>query len=239
MIIKFYALNILAVSFLLGGIINFYQPEGVQTRDQESDNTIRVAVLDTGLNRHVRVPLCSEHPTKNFTKGSISSNSDHGSNVAELIHRYSKGADYCQTMVKYYESPTDFNMVDSLRWVVNNNFNIVVIASSGEGEVRRETKLIKTLLDSGVRVLVAAGNERLNFDISCSAFPACIKDPRLEVVGCKDKYGSICDFSNFGEKVQFWENGLEQRGGGLVMSGTSQSTAIRAGKVIRELYGSL
>ena len=42
-------------------------------------------------------------------------------------------------------------------------------------------------------------------------------------------------FSNYGDRVDFWENGEAQKIFGMTMEGTSQAAAIRTGKIVRQM----
>ena len=92
-----------------------------------------------------------------------------------------------------------------------------------------ELRSILTILRTGADISVAAGNDGLDLDKKCSAFPSCYKkiinSRRFHVVGAIN-----AKFSNFGSIVETYETGIDV--GSPMMSGTSQATAIFTNKLI-------
>lgn len=196
----------------------------------------RVAIIDTGV-PSIRVPLCGDN--YDFSKTSIMDTHGHATSIAALVDKYAEGADYCQIHLKYF-SKNNQNAIPAVTALIKAVAlapDVIVYAGGGpalEPELQKyEKKTIKIALDSGIKVVVAAGNNRHNLDVSCNYFPACY-DSRIIVVGNKYK-GKIVSSSNRGKIVDYYEEGTNRPEGGKLMSGTSQATAIRAGKIIKEM----
>lgn len=197
---------------------------------------IRVAVLDTGIRNAENLPLCGE--SKDLTGEGLVDLHGHGTNVSYLIKRYAGNADYCIIPIKYYstEAPGFLNLKrtkQALRLALKYKVDVIVYAGGGPSINLEEKQLITEALDKNIKIVVAAGNNRHNLDKSCNYFPACY-DSRIIVAGCAHN-GRICSFGNYGKVVDFYEDGLRVTAGGITFSGTSQATAIRAGKLINQL----
>lgn len=225
---------------------------------------IRVAVIDTGINLKIasKIPLCkSGH--KDFTKSSLDDHHGHGTNVSGLIDQYAKNVtfkvsippnidkihiNYCQIILKFYDtekSPlrTEDNMTDAINWAVNLNVDIINISGGGKVPVKAERILIKKALDAGIIVVVAAGNDSKDLGKNGQYYPA-MYDKRIIVVGNLQQLNIRAPSSNFGTPVNTWEIGVNSISYSLngdqlsTMSGTSQATAIKTGKIIRSMINS-
>ena len=114
----------------------------------------------------------------------------------------------------------------ALRYILYIKPNVVNISAGGAGSNPEERYLIKKILDAGIFIVSAAGNESTNLDKGCNYFPACY-DSRIIVVG------NDAPSSNYGNVVDFVINGEYQSALGITQSGSSQSTAIFTGKYIK------
>lgn len=203
-----------------------------------SAKTLRVAIIDTGAPVK-RVKPCSEGH-KNFTAESIEDTNGHGTNVAYAIDRYAETSDYCQIYIKYYTPGAisrNFNpFLQSLSYVVELKVDIIVIAGGGNGFFFKEYDIIKKALDQGVIIVAAAGNERSDLDKECNYYPACYSDKIIKV-GCQDADKKLCNSSNYAKNVKnfIYENGYKLTAGGVTLTGTSQATAVAAGKLLKYL----
>lgn len=196
---------------------------------------IRVAVIDTGLEDSLEpIPLC-EDGYKDFTGGSYSGSdpvAHHGTNVAALItlEAGASAGRYCLTMFKIF-TQYGFDMVAYMRAldaIAKGKYDFVNMSFSGPISLNFEIRAIKSLLDRGTVVVVAAGNDSKNLDTSCNSYPACV-DPRIVVVSAHD-----VPTANTGKVVDVWTSGARQAGGGYIMSGTSQATARTTGVLVRK-----
>jgi len=217
-------------------------------------DTTKVLVIDTGINKHKYIPgtngLCKTGH-KDFTFSGLDDDLGHDTNVSGIIHKYAKHYDYCQIVVKYYNKGITkelslFNMIRSLEYAKEIKPDIINISSSGSGYYSREHDLIKELLDMGIVIIAAAGNDGMMLNsMYCSGNGNCSKynqypagyDKRVYVVGNKYPNGDVYPSSNYGELVDVWRVGVDVEGdyGGVLMTGTSQATAIFTGEYTAKL----
>ena len=220
-----------------------------------------VAVIDTGFDKKLMKSkfLCpSGH--KDFTGTGLYDNHGHGTHVSTLIHQYvtdiklttdssnedihnllSSNTNYCQVILKFYDPKDTNSMTSELKaflYAIDLKVDIINFSGGGQTPSQQEFAIIKKALDAGIKVVVAAGNEGSNIE-NKPYYPAVI-DSRLIVVGNKTALGKIAPTSNFGDKVNAWEVGtdvvslLPDNRIGL-MSGTSQATAIKTGKILKKI----
>lgn len=198
---------------------------------------IRVAVLDTGFNltKIDQIKLC-EKGHKDFTGTDINDTYGHGTHVSGLIHRHAKDADYCQLIFKFW---TQNKKIDHLQTTVlamehaiRDKVDIINYSGGGDTYDFKEAAVVKAVLDSGIILVVAAGNHSKNLDRHCHFFPACY-DKRIIVVGNLRSDGSRNPSSNYGKVVDVWINGTDQESLGEVKTGTSMSCAIASGRLVK------
>jgi hypothetical protein len=96
----------------------------------------------------------------------------------------------------------------------------------------KERLIIKELLNEGVKIVVAAGNEGREIkDNYCNVFPAC-HDDRIIVVG----YKHSPEFkSNYGKFVDYYEDGYKIKTLSGEITGSSAAAAIRSAKELDTL----
>lgn len=207
--------------------------------------TLRIGVVDSGLdlndtrlNRH----LCKTGH-KDFTGEGLADTDGHGTAMVGLIEQNAKEGDYCLLIYKYYSptAPMTSNLdheIEALEYAGNQGIEIVNLSSSGTGFNEKEYLAIKTNPD--LTFVVAAGNDGLNLDIpGDQIYPACYGLKNELVVGNVDKNHDRVPSSNYGKVVNMVEMGDHVvvptvHSYGLV-TGTSASTAIVTGKLIRQL----
>lgn len=203
----------------------------------EVSKTVKVAVIDTGvaLDDH-NIKYC-ESGHKDFSRSQLLHDSlKHGSKVSNVIQFYAKKANYCQIIVKYlskdtYSSQNIPNFLQALEYVSKMDVDFINISAGGISVSEKERQLITQLLDRGVIVVAAAGNNQTDLSKNCNFFPACYDD-RIIIVGSLD--GKIRDYlSNYGKPVDVWAAPQD-----CPISkhehGTSISAAIVTGKLIRD-----
>jgi subtilisin family serine protease len=164
---------------------------------------------------------------------------------------------YCQVILKYFnkeESGADNMkaMIGALRWAIDIKVDVINIAGGGSEPNPQEETLIKEALNKGITIVAAAGNEGYELDqypatsmewdstkIHNYYFPAGY-DRRIVMVGNWTEKKLIAKTSNRGSSVNAWEIGTQvlslcQDWNYCRMSGTSQATAIRTGKIVRKM----
>lgn len=227
----------------------------------DQSKKIVVAVLDTGIDPALKQSnmLCDKGH-KDFTDTGLDDHHGHGTHVSGLIHQYALNliltnnstqkdiekffnmkTNYCQVILKYYD-PKNKNSGDTelaaLKYAIKLKVDIINISGGGLTYVEEEKTLIKKALDMGIKVVVAAGNESNNLDV-VPYYPASL-DSRLIVVGNLNSYNLRATTSNYGTKVNSWEHGVDvlsllPNGAFGKLTGTSQATAIKTGKIINKM----
>jgi subtilisin family serine protease len=223
----------------------------------------KVAVIDTGLDSSMMEEswVCrSGH--KDFTGSGLHDRHGHGTHISGLIDQYAKDfifgpnknnryissvdTEYCQIIIKYYDpiAPGNNNLTNTIkafRWAIDQGAHIINYSGGGLEPSESERRLVLEALNKGIKVVVAAGNEKSDIDKK-PYYPA-MYDKRMYVVGNKTREGDVSGQSNYGDSVNTWEEGdsvysrLPGQSFGL-MTGTSQATAIKSGKLVREMLRS-
>lgn len=197
---------------------------------------IKVAVIDTGMPKVTSLPYCKEGH-KDFTGTGLYDTHGHGTNVASLITREAKGANFCLVSVKYYSATSDNleNMKKAIQYAIDIGVDVINVSGGGTEYNREEALIIQRALNKGIKVLVAAGNEGQDFSKGCNYFPACYDD-RIIAVGCMSDDYTPCIKSNFGGKIKHVAIGNAQAGSeGWPMTGTSQATAVATGTYVKAI----
>lgn len=172
-------------------------------------NTVRIAVLDSGYNSsNVNYNLCNEQ--YNFTYESIEDQSLHGEVVNTIIGDNLKGLDYCIIPIKVFHghtgNKTDYYL-SGLEQALNIRPDILNISAGATDTAKPiEKYLITKMLDKGIIIVAAAGNENTNLDNGCNYMPACI-DKRIITVGWLNNNGQRNIMSNYGSYVKVWKLG--------------------------------
>lgn len=174
-------------------------------------------------------------------------NSGHGSHVANSIANSVHSSNLCFIIIKafdpltpkYFKNHTSRTEFEYLTTILKAG-DIVNYSAGGEGNSDEEKQAIKELLQRGVKIFVAAGNEGKNLDKTCNYYPACYHLNGLNVIGNIYKNGYIVETSNYNGPTTEYENGvnvISDNGTGMeiAMTGTSQATAKATGKYIRSL----
>jgi subtilisin family serine protease len=205
--------------------------------------TLKVAVVDTGLDLkddRFQGFIC---PTghKDFTGEGLKDINGHGTHVTGLIEKNAGIGNYCFLIYKYYsEKQTGhqnlINEIKAFQAAVENGADIVNFSGGGPKFNEQEYNIIKE--NPYVTFVVASGNEGHNLNINCDYYPACLKLANMVIVGnCKNK-DNYNESSNRGDILTTCNDGnhvLSSLPNGYFgyMSGSSQSTAIETGKLIR------
>jgi serine protease len=195
---------------------------------------IKIAVIDSGIDKsQASVKLCADGH-KDFTGEGLHDVRGHGTIVSKLIDDVAKDEDYCQVIIKYSavnENNNAANLIEALKYVVTLDVTQVNISAGGIGKNKPEKDAILKILNKGMTIVAAAGNEGQNLDVDCNYFPACY-DSRIIVVGALDESGKRYSGSNYGKVVDFYFSGVNIRLGNQIYSGTSMATASVSGSLI-------
>ena len=226
--------------------------------------TIRVAVIDTGFdfksnwgkfsNKTIdtqtglmlRRPKLCKSGHKDFTYTSIQDIHGHGTHVSGIIAKHAENVDYCLVIIKFFtddanDEMNSLRLVSSIKHAVDLGVDIINISGGGPNPTENEYKVIKKALDKNITIIAAAGNEALYIDKNSNVkfYPACY-DKKIISVQATDTSGILIQSSNHGpifngieigrNVLSLWPNNSVNR-----MTGTSQATAVRTGKEIKNM----
>jgi hypothetical protein len=189
---------------------------------------LKVAVIDTGLDLKYsfKANLCNSGH-KDFTGEGFNDSNGHGTNIVGLIVDTAKTNNYCIILLKAYSNKKAY-ITEALQYAYTLNVNIINLSGGGVEPLKEERNIVLKLLDKNITIVTAAGNEKMDLDEQCSYYPACY-DKRIYVIG---NYSS---YSNYGTIVDAKYNGNLKTGFGKTLSGTSQSTAIFTGNLLKTI----
>lgn len=202
-----------------------------------------VAVVDTGISeRLVNKPFLCKGGHRDFTGTGIYDNHSHGSHIVGLIEKYAGDSDYCILVLKYFDPmssvDTSDTLLEALNYAIKKKVDIIEYAGGGKSYSKQECRVIKKALDLGITIVAAAGNEGEN--INKHPFYPAKCDSRVISVGNLDDKGVRHPTSNYGNSVKVWERGVLQMsymkdGYYGLLTGTSQASAIVAGKLVKNM----
>lgn len=182
----------------------------------------KVAIVDSGIiiTPETKKWLCEE--SYDATGEGLQDIDGHGTNIAGLI---TKGLDpnkVCLIIIKYNGSMNLlYNYEKALKYLLQISPNYVNMSYESSEFLDSEYETVKHLTENGTKVVVAAGNNKMDFSKECKIFPACLKiKENFYVVGAPD-----IELSNYGGPVKYLMPGFWQEGFGIKESGTSQSCA--------------
>lgn len=268
--------------------------------NQYNEDTIKVAVIDTGFdfqsnwkkynhmqqdgdgNLLVKPKLCN-HGHKDFTGTGLEDNHGHGTHVAGIIGKYARGANYCLVIIKYHDKNAKVsgetnlkNTVKALNYARKLGVDIINYSGGGKSFDIMEYLSVRKILNRGILLIAAAGNDSLTVDhhvlkvdikfkyvgknetvvhkfkpyfinkktseistdLPESMYYPAAYDPRIIAVESVDRDGKYAKSSNKGAAFAFKELGvnvislLPDNSIGR-MTGTSQATPTRTGKIIK------
>lgn len=192
----------------------------------------KVAIIDSGYTPG-QATLCPD--SKDFTGSTLSDEMGHGTNILGLITEAAGQQDkWCAEVLKVFD-PRRYHSIQTyktaLEWARLTWPDLLNLSLSGTVYSNREFELIEQILDQGTIIVAAAGNEERTLDPvcgpTCSVYPACL-DPRIIKVA--NSAGAHVDGL---EIIQ--ENGKNQIGYGVELSGSSQATAKVTGRLLHEI----
>lgn len=236
------------------------QPPGAYKECSER-RPIVIAVLDTGFGHdwqgEEKAHLCN-YGHKDFTFWGDSTDKfgtndsvpldehGHGTHIAGTIDKYARltNNSYCLVIIKYYEPMGNDganleNTVKAIDYARKIKADIINYSGGGIAPNDDETAAIKRFIDGGGTFVAAAGNE--SSDLEKKKFYPAQEDSRIIVVGNGKFYaiggGEVLmrgEKSNWGKRVDRWEDGVGVITYDHAMSGTSQAAAIATGKIVAE-----
>lgn len=211
-----------------------------------ADEPLKVAIIDTGLNlndKRFANKLCPGEKHWNFVhnNNNLKDEDGHGTHIAGLITKYAGNVNYCLLIYRYYDeaAPGRLNMrnsVSALIKAIGDGADIVNMSYYGVDFSEVEYNIMRN--NPKVTFVTCAGNDGKILAGETCVYPACYRLPNVVVVGSKHG-GKLAETSNWGGKVNAWEDGTGAYStlpGGEegYMSGTSMSTAIHTGKLVNK-----
>lgn len=202
---------------------------------------IKVAVIDTGYSGVQSPKLCKTGHfdyTKNTpTIGFDSIPDKHGTVMANIIAETAGDTDYCIIIYKInLDSNNQFQL--ALSSAIINNYEFINLSMEQNWRLAKEERIYK-VNDYSIFV-VAAGNKGTDLDKNCNNYPTCYKLPRTFTVMGHKQYDEdeLDERSNYTKKLpSLTENFCYTGGEYKDYCGTSVSTAIATGKLVKEWLG--
>jgi hypothetical protein len=197
-----------------------------------AEDRIKIGIIDTGISKQQSISkiLCKGGRKSMARMNGIDYNS-HGTNIFSLVSSGLDSKKVC--IVSYQISLLDKNGADSYIAALNaahhDGVKFLNISMRGFQPDPQERFLLAVLLYNKTTIIVAAGNENRDLDKTCDVYPPCynLDNKRFHVVGSNNG-----NFTNYGSIVTDWEDGVNL--GIPVKSGTSQATAVKTNKIIKE-----
>lgn len=239
--------------------LSFAEPVKVAVIDTGFDqNSIWADAPMVGLKKPVLCKDGHESFAKTPTPYGIEDFNGHGTHVAGLIAKHAQDAEYCLVILKYFDDRF-VSFVGKDKKIVVNNFiensnaalrkaidlKVDVINYSGGGQVKnqKECEMVREALDKGIVFVAAAGNE--GKELGKNKYYPAMCDSRVVVVVNVDDNGKLVKSSNYVENNKniftVSEKGyrvlslLPNNSVGL-LTGTSQSAAIKSGKIVKTIF---
>jgi len=193
--------------------------------------TIKVAVIDTGLDNLKGVKLCPKGLI-DLTDTSMRSEADgHGNNVSHIIVDGLEKEDYCLYHIKAV-SPLKNNYNLALAMAIYHKVDIINYSAGGPTSDVWEEALVTLAIKNGIKLITAVGNHSQDLDKNCNFFPACYVKNTPGLITVANNHKS----SNYGKKtVTFTRNGVNVAAGGTTLSGSSQATAMVSREILIKL----
>lgn len=229
--------------------------QSVKPKFRECRKPKVIAVVDTGFGAddfwdgQETAHLC-KLGHKDFTGGKTSTRFEttdpvptdehgHGTHIAGLIDKYASETNnsFCLVILKYYDSKNSDRLnlqrtVEAINYARQIKADFINYSGGGVASDKEEAEAVKAFIDSGGTFVAAAGNERS--DLETHHFYPAQEDDRVIAVGNGKDEKRRAPTSNYGKRVNRWEDGSSVLVYNHYMSGTSQSAAIATGKIVAE-----
>jgi subtilisin family serine protease len=196
---------------------------------------VRAYIIDTGISTgHTQFGTRASNVYDAFGGNGQDCNG-HGTHVAGTVGSatYGVAKNVMLRGVKVLDcagNGTSSGVLAGIDWVRANHIKPAVANMSlGGGYSSAENTAVTNLVNAGVYVAVAAGNENQN---ACNVSPA--SAPAVTTVAASDRYDARASFSNFGSCVDIYAPGVNitstwLNGGTSTISGTSMASPHVAG----------
>lgn len=199
-----------------------------------SEQKIKVGIIDSGISEYQKKEV---YKYKNFVKNeSIDDYYDHGTIITNIINENSeKNYDlYVAKSINKHGNSNKKDFIKSLKWMINNNVNIINISQGMKYNSKEISLLIKKAQKKNILVIASSGNNYLND----TDYPA--KYPEVISIGTIDKNGLIHRYSGEG-KIDYVALGVDiktKNRYGKIKSytGNSYATAYATSTVIDIVY---
>lgn len=210
----------------------------ISTACVAKESRTKIVVIDSGVSysQSVKPYMCKDGVDSLVDNYQYDTNG-HGTNIVSIISKSVNPKTHCIVSLKVWYNSISSNdsvngMIKALKRVARDSkVGFVNISMGGEEPSPTERALIRTILDRGVTITVAAGNNKDDLDYKCNYFPACyrqtIKNKNFHVVK------SMLDSSNYGKVVTDTFSGY--RVGKPVRSGTSQAAAQKMAQILKSM----
>lgn len=213
-----------------------------------SRELIKIAVIDSGytkqFNQTLQPRLCFDgHYDFIDKKSGVGEDTvGHGSNIVYTITKKVSHKNYCLMIYRVFSnkggSPATVT-ADAINLAVKNGAKVINLSiGTSANYSQQEQSAIQAAAYSGVKMFVAAGNNKLNLNEVCTTYPACYASsctPVLEenfiVVGALEVSGQKAPYSNSGSIVKRWYYGVS-----MGLKGTSQATAYATSEYVNYLW---
>lgn len=205
-----------------------------------------IAIVDSGIRNtsEIKPYLCDQGLINYSTSQVFNDVIGHGTNITHIIIEKMDPKKYCIVHIKVFNVESETIDEENYRkaFVKLKELKpfLVNMSLSGNTTFQYEREGIKSLLDSGTKVVVAAGNHHffLAKNQNCLEYPACyaFENENFYVVGNKYDFFDFypASSSNFGPLVKYWQMGTNVTAGGIKMSGTSQAAAKQSAYLIEQ-----
>lgn len=211
-----------------------------------------IAVIDTGFgigwDGEGATHLC-KYGHKDFTGGKSSlqfgtidpvpvDEHGHGTHIAGLIDSYARKVNdsYCLVILKYYDPKANDNKnlqrtVEAVYYAKRIKADYINYSGGGISPSPNEEEAIENFIHGGGTFVAAAGNE--NEDLAYNSYCPAQYEGVIAVGNGTDEPHRV-PTSNYGKRVNRWENGNNVVIFNHSMTGTSQAAAIATGKIVAE-----
>jgi subtilisin family serine protease len=208
--------------------------------DVNTANTIKVAVLDSGID--LTHPDLAANIKGNFNainpRKSAKDDNGHGTHVAGTIGALNNTigvVGVCPDIDLYAVKALNRNgdgylsdVIDGLHWCVNNGMQVINMSLGASSGNQSFHDAIIAVYDAGIVQVAAAGNE----SVAAVNYPAWY--PETIAVSAIDEFGNFASFSNYGPEIDVTAPGVNVKStykGGTyaIANGTSMATPHAAG----------
>lgn len=221
------------------------------SKDTIKFKTIKIAVIDTGVNKSN--PILNKNIHRNIASNkNFGYHGSHIQGILQMISPESKIIHYNFYNKNALKSENQLNFVKAISEAIKDNVNIINISGGGFGYSKKEVQLLKIARKKGIIIVSAAGNNETNLDEKSYKkrfFPASYNLPNIISVTNYETKSKIYFKSNYGKKtITLGVNGVKtlsfcNSNLPCYATGSSQATPIITGVIanilMRYLYISL